>query len=165
MSKIHLVAAMGMQNEIGVDGHLPWQSPADMAHFRRTTENQIVVMGRKTAESLRKALPNRTNLVVTSWETAPHPGMIVAHSLTEAIGYAQRAGKDLYVIGGEGLYSEALPVADVLHLTHVLAIFPEADTHFPNVNLRQFHATWAESHPASDTEPHALLMVRYERPR
>ena len=123
-----LVAAMGRNGGIGFRGRMPWHLPAELKHFKRTTLGKPVVMGRKTWESIGKALPGRQNLVVTRNEAYAAEGCQVVASLVEAIETAEDT--EVMVIGGGELYRQALPLSSRMVLTTV-DIEPECDTWFP----------------------------------
>jgi len=132
MREIVIIAAIAQNGVIGKDNDLPWGKsyPEDLAHFKALTLNQTVVMGRNTYESilnkLKKPLPNRHNVVVTSRDIE---GVETAHSLYEIM---KSHDEDLYVIGGQRLYEVALPLASCLELTHILKDY-EGDTYFPEI--------------------------------
>ena len=95
-----LVAAVADNGVIGADGRLPWHLPDDLAHFRRVTTGNVVVMGRKTFESIGRPLPRRTNIVVTRQPGWSADGVIAASGLTEALDVAEEYDGDVMVIGG-----------------------------------------------------------------
>lgn len=109
---------------IGAGGDIPWSVPEDFAHFKRTTAGHPVVMGRLTWESLpKRPLPGRTNIVVSSHGrySVPGTGAVPAGTIGEALEIAANApgGDEIWVIGGSQIYSEALPVADVLEVSEI----------------------------------------------
>jgi dihydrofolate reductase len=118
--KLSLIAALDRHNAIGRDNAMPWHLPEDFRHFKALTLGKPILMGRKTAESLGRALPGRTNLVLTRSGAAPFAGMQAVASLAQARELAaQEAADELCVIGGGEVYRQLLAQADVLHLTHV----------------------------------------------
>lgn len=132
-SELILIAALGRNRAIGCRNQLCWYIPEDLARFRSITRDAAVIMGRKTWESLPPAvrpLPGRQNVVVTRQQDFKATGADVAHSLDAALRLASRP--KVFVIGGEQLYAEALPVATVLELTEV-DLEPEADAFFPEL--------------------------------
>ena len=129
-----LVAAVARNGVIGVDGGLPWHVPGDLPRFKAMTLGHVLVMGRKTYESIGRPLPDRTTIVVTrqpDW----HDGedVLVAHSVGEALTRAGELDEKVFVVGGAQIYAEALPLADRLELTHV-DLEPDGDTFFPPVD-------------------------------
>lgn len=138
MSKSIIIAAMDVNNGIGFEGNIPWHSPDDLRQFRKRTENHVVVMGRKTFDSLGKALPNRINVVLTrdlDYDSGDDDVRVDYMSdpkeLLERI--AKRwPDKDIYIMGGGEVYREFLPHVDELCISH----FPneyETDTTFPTI--------------------------------
>lgn len=134
-TKVSLIAAIGNNRELGKDNKLLWHIPQDLQRFRELTSGHTIVVGRRTFESIGRALPNRTNIVITHSASLTRPGLaklIVAHSLKEALDRAKELGEnEVFVIGGGQIYQEALPFADKLYLTIVDGTF-DADTFFPD---------------------------------
>jgi len=152
--EIVLVAAMGRNRVIGVDGGMPWHLPADLKHFKAVTMNHPIVMGRRTFESIGKALPGRRNIVLSRTLVEAPPGCELLASLEQVI-----EGVDsgpIMVIGGGELYRAALPLASRMELTFIDAA-PSGDTHFPDWS----HADWAlaamSRRPPDAANPHALV--------
>lgn len=129
---LSLIVAAGERNEIGKGGRMPWHLPADLKHFKKITLGKPVIMGRRTHESIGKALPGRQNIVVTRNTAYTAEGCDIAHSLKEALHLAGNAA-EVMVIGGATLYGEALPLTDRIYLTRVAGQF-EADTFFPHLD-------------------------------
>ena len=129
MSAISLIAALDRNHAIGRDGAMPWHLPDDLKRFKALTLGKPVLMGRKTALAIGRALPGRENLVLTRGDAAPFSGQCIVHSLDEAI--ARAAGAELAVIGGGEVYALALPRATHLHLTWVDVDVADADAFFP----------------------------------
>lgn len=160
---ISLIVAADENNVIGHHGALPWKLPADMQFFREKTKGHPIIMGRKTYESIGRALPNRLNVVVTRQEGFAAPGCKVVNSLIDAIGVASYAdGNDeIFVIGGGELYREVLPKADVVYLTRVHASV-EGDTTFPELG-----SEWKEverrEHLADAENPEAMTFLVYKK--
>lgn len=141
-----IVAAVGRNGVIGVDGHLPWKIPEDMARFKRVTMGHALVMGRETFESIGRPLPGRVNIVLTRRPGWSHEGTTTAGSLDEALERVSSLGVDAFIAGGAAVYRLALPVADRLEITEVDAE-PEGDTWFPAVDWSRWRETSRESHP------------------
>ncbi len=134
MITISLVAAMAHNRIIGNKNKLPWKLPADMKRFKELTRGKIVIMGRKTFESIGKPLPNRTNIVITS-QDIEIPGCIVSRGgdgpwLRALIAHLDGAPEEVMVIGGASVYQQFLPKADRIYLTYIDAEF-EGDATFP----------------------------------
>ena len=159
--RITLVAAMDRNRAIGVDGKLPWHLPDDLRRFKALTLGKPVLMGRKTAESLRRALPGRLNLVLTRSGRVPHAGMQAVASLAEAL--ARAAGAELMVIGGGEVYALALPLADRLELTDVDPRLPSAGGWFPPWRTADWRETRREAHAADGRHAHAFTFLGCDR--
>jgi dihydrofolate reductase len=145
---LSLIAAVARHRVIGQDNRLPWHLPGDMRHFRETTRGRPVIMGRKTWESLPekfRPLPGRLNVVVSGNPGYPAPGAVGAGSLVAAIEKAEGNGGEVFVIGGAGLYRQALPFAGRLYLTEIDAEFP-GDALFPEINSDEWREV-ERSHP------------------
>lgn len=141
---ISLIAAMANDYSIGIDNRIPWHLSEDLKHFKKVTLNKPVIMGRRTFESLGKALPQRTNIVVTTQEDYKAPDCIVVHSLNEAIKVAGNAN-EIMIIGGGQLYVEALTMADRMYLT-LIDLDAKGDTFFPVWKKEEWQEISRESH-------------------
>jgi len=162
--KICLLAALDRLNGIGRDNALPWCLPDDLKRFKALTLGKPVLMGRKTAESLGRALPKRRNLVLTRSGRVPFDGMEAVASLDDALAHAARDGaSELCVIGGGEVYAMSLPRATRLHLTHVDTVVEGCDAFFPGVDPVQWRAVAHEPHPADERHAFAFDFVDYER--
>lgn len=162
MTRLALIAALDRNFAIGKGNALPWHLPDDLKRFKALTLGKPILMGRKTAESLGRALPKRRNLVLTRGGRAPFEGMQAVASLDEALAIASAVGSDeLCVIGGGELYALALPLAARMYLTHVNAAIEGADAHFPDFDAGAWRITALEAHPADATHPFAFEFVDY----
>ncbi|WP_372018985.1 dihydrofolate reductase [Pseudoxanthomonas sp. 10H] len=159
-----LVAALDRRGGIGRGNDLPWRLPDDLKRFKALTLGKPVLMGRKTAESLGRALPGRTNLVLTRSGAVPFEGMRAVASLEAALEVARaEAAGELCVIGGGEVYALALPRADVLQLTEVDTVVVDADTFFPDWDRRQWREAARQAHPADARHAWAFDFVEYRR--
>ena len=146
--RVYLVAAVAANGVIGRDGQLPWHLPEDLKHFKRLTLGHPVIMGRRTWESLGRPLPGRDNIVVTHRAGYEAPGAAVANSLEAAL--ALCAGEPVvFVIGGQQLFAESLPMAAGLVLTEIYRDY-EGDTWFPPYDRSRWRETQRERHSAAD---------------
>lgn len=114
---IGIIAAVSSNGVIGIDGHLPFNYLEDLNHFKKTTLNTVVIMGRKTFESIKKPLPERVNIVVSSSVNYQKNNIKMASSLMDAISIASSYNKDIWLIGGNHIYTEGLRIADKIVLT------------------------------------------------
>ena len=156
-----IVVAVARNGVIGRDNQLPWRLPDDLRYFKQVTQGHAVIMGRRTWQSIGKALPGRRNIVVTRDRAFEAPGCVVAHSLAEAWKAAEGA-EEACVIGGTSLFEETLPSADVIHLTEVEADV-EGDTYFPPFDRGQWRETEIARHPADARNEYPFRIVRLER--
>ncbi|MCM2279455.1 MAG: dihydrofolate reductase [Oligoflexia bacterium] len=145
--RLSLVVACGRNREIGRDNRLLWSLPDDLKRFREITSGHPVILGRKTHESIGRALPGRRNIVISRQPGyAPAPGAETAASLREALELASEpGGGEIFVIGGAEIYRLALPEAGRIYLTRVEGSF-EADTFFPAWTAEEFVETSREWH-------------------
>ncbi len=126
---IAIIAAVGKMGELGKKGDLIWHIREDMQFFKKTTTGAAVIMGRKTFESLPKALPNRRNIVISSNRDYQAEGAEVVDSVEKAVELT--SGQTAFIIGGASIYKEFLPYAGTLYLTEIEAECQDADTYFP----------------------------------
>src|SRR5688572_29157185 len=147
-TRIYLIAALARNGVIGARGKLPWHLPEDLRHFKQLTLNHPVIMGRRTWESLGKALPRRENIVVTRRPGYETEGASVASSVEAAIALCMDEPL-AFVIGGAEIYAAALPLADGLVLTEIDQDF-EGDTRFPDWDRKQWRETQREAHTSSE---------------
>ena len=157
---ITLVVARATNGVIGRDGKLPWHLPADLKRFKVLTMGSVMVMGRKTFESLPGLLPGRRHIVLTRDGEWSAPGAEVAHGVEEALKLAH--GEPVSVIGGAQLFALFLPLADRIELTEVLQEVV-GDTLMPDPrDSGVWRAIAEEDHPAADGRP-AYRFVTLER--
>jgi dihydrofolate reductase len=158
---IVLVAALDRRGAIGKGNALPWHLPVDLKRFKALTLGKTVLMGRRTAESLGRALPKRSNIVLTRGGRVPFAGMTAVESVPAALACAGDA--PLFVIGGGEVYAATLPLATCLRLTHVDTVVEAADAFFPRWDPAQWRVVAREAHPADDRHAFAFEFVDYER--
>lgn len=132
--KISIVVAVSENNVIGNQNKIPWRISEDLKRFKKITTGHHIIMGRKTFESIGKALPNRKNIVVTRNKKILSKEVEVVYSLKEALITAKNAGEnEAMIIGGAQIYKQALPIADRIYLTKVKMKI-DGDTYFPKLN-------------------------------
>ena len=132
-----VIAAMGTNRVIGVGGGLPWRLPEDQKRFKALTMGHAIIMGRKTYDSIGRALPGRRSIVVSRQVGLALPGCEVVSSFEAALALVEGHDTLPFVIGGEALYAAALEVATRLFLTLVPAA-PQGDAYFPELDLTQW---------------------------
>ncbi|NKG34960.1 dihydrofolate reductase [Acinetobacter junii] len=145
---VHVVA-MDKNNCIGKGNALPWHISADLKHFKAITQGGVVIMGRKTLESMGRVLPNRVNWVITRDPSWQFEGVKVAHSIEDALNEAltdvQHSEKaSLFIIGGGEIFTQTLNIADRLELTHV-DLDVQGDAHYPKIS-EDFQKVNSEHH-------------------
>jgi len=129
---ISIIAAIGKNRELGKNNKLLWHIPEDFKKFKQLTSGHIVIMGRKTFESIGKPLPNRINIIVTRNRSWTPLGCTVCYSLEEAINLAKKKINEIFIIGGAEIYKQGIQYADKLYLTLVNQEYPDADAFFPD---------------------------------
>lgn len=157
-----LIAALDRNRAIGRANELPWRLPDDLKRFKALTLGKPLLMGRKTAESLGRALPGRLNLVLTRSGRVPFDGMRAVGSIDQALQVAADEGSgDLCVVGGGEIYGLCLARADRMHLTHVDTVVEGADAFFPSFDPAHWRVLARETHPADARHAHAFEFVDY----
>jgi dihydrofolate reductase len=161
---ISAIAAMSRNRVIGVDNDLPWNLPADMKYFMRTTRHHHVIMGRKTFESMGTPLKNRTNIVITREAFYTASGILVAHSLQEALQIADsHAETEVFIIGGAEIYRLALPLLDRIYLTEIDLVVEHGDAFFPELDLSEWTLVREENHEPDEKNLYSYSFKIYEK--
>jgi dihydrofolate reductase len=156
---VTILAAVARNGVIGVGGGLPWHLPDELRRFKERTLGHVLVMGRRTYESIGRPLPGRTTVVVTrqpDWHVDSEL-VVTAASLSDALATAAALDDEVFVVGGAEVYAAALPLADRLELTHVDAA-PDGDTAFPEVE-------WDDWREVGREPGEGWTAVTYERVR
>ena len=163
MPQVSLIAALDRNFAIGKDNDLPWHLPADLRRFKALTLGKPLLMGRRTAESLGRALPGRRNLVLTRSGRVPFDGMQAVASLDDALQLADDDhASDLCVIGGGEVFAMTLPIARRMHLTWVDTVVDGADAFFPRFDPGRWEVVARESHAADAKHAVPFEFVDYE---
>lgn len=160
--RIHMIVAVAKNGVIGREGAMPWRIPEDLKRFKAITMGHPIVMGRRTWASIGRPLPGRENLVITRQKDFQAEGATVVHSLSDAMEHARaRGASDLFVIGGGEIYRQALPLAQVAHVTRVHAEV-EGDVTFPDLDPG-WHEIDREGRSQTEPIPLRYDFVTYER--
>lgn len=159
---VSLIVAYSSNRTIGKDNTLPWRLPGDLAHFKRTTMGCPVIMGRKTWESLGKALPGRRNIVITRQDNYQATGAETAASLDQALTIT-RDNDEVFVIGGAQIYEYSLPFADRIVATEVHATI-DGDAFFPPLDASIWQETVRCTQPAENGLSYDLVEYRRKSP-
>lgn len=159
---LELVVAVSENDVIGRGNQLPWHLPVDLRHFKSLTVGKPVLMGRRTYESIGRALPARTNIVLSRSAGFAPADCLVVKDLVEARA-AAGAVAALMVIGGADIYRQCLPLAARIHLTLVHTRIEDGDAVFSGWRGREWRETSRERHEADDKNAHACSFVTLER--
>ncbi len=167
MTELAIIVAVAENGVIGSNNALPWKLPEDLQNFKRITMGKPVVMGRKTYESIGRPLPGRTNIVVTRNVSFRAEGVLVVHSIDEALALASEVAAsagvaEAIVMGGADLYAATIPAADRLYITEVHASV-EGDAVLPTIDWTRWREVCREHRVAQSPNPYDYSFVRYER--
>lgn len=157
---LSLIVAMSKNSVIGKSGGLPWRLRSDLQRFKKITMGHTLIMGRKTFDSIGRALPGRRTIVISRSMTAREQ-IEVASSLAEAL-QMSRQDPEPFVVGGGEVYKLALPLADRIYLTRVDAII-DGDTLFPELDFKQYTLNQREQFAANDTDEYSHTFEIWER--
>jgi dihydrofolate reductase len=167
--EIAIVVAFANNQVIGKDNKLLWHLPADMRFFKNLTSGHIIIMGRKTYDSIGKPLPNRENIVISRDEKLSIEGCIVVNSLEKAIEKAKEINESLskenkktaFVIGGEQIYKLAIGLAHKLYITKIKANF-EGDAFFPKFDFDNWEITEKIDHKKDEKNQFDYHFLTYQ---
>lgn len=159
---ISLIAAVGKNNELGLDNHLIFNIPGDLKFFRNTTLDKTVIMGRKTYESIGKPLPKRINIVVSN-SLKETDGITIINSFEEVLEKYLNSEEEVFIIGGESLYNYFINYAQNIYLTKVYAN-AVADKYFPSFDENNYNQTLLGENKENNLEyKHILYRRKNER--
>ena len=164
MIDIKIIVAKDTNDIIGRRNALPWSLPADTARFKEITYGHPVIMGRNTYESIGHPLPGGTNIVITSKEIKIK-GVTVVHSLEDALFFAEGEDSEVFIIGGEMVYNEALLVASHLYITEVYVEILDGDASFPEIEKIQWREVERKFIPVDNENIYDMDFVVYHRIR
>lgn len=160
---VALIVAASENGGIGRDGRVPWHLRDDLKNFKRVTMGHHLIVGRKTYESIGKALPGRKMVIVSRNEDYEAEGCEVAHSMEAALGLAfERGEEEAFVAGGAEMYALALPLAQRMYYTQVMAAV-EADIFFPSFAEDDWEEVEAVAYAAGDGNDHDFIVNVLER--
>ena len=145
--QLSAIVATDRKGTIGKQGDIPWYLPADLKFFKRITTGHPIIMGRKTFRSIGRPLPKRTNIVLTRDAFFAASGVVVCHSLSEALAQpAVAESEEAFIIGGGELYRSSLSVVATVYLTLVDAEIDGGDAFFPKLDPTEWQEVWSEGH-------------------
>ncbi len=160
---ISLIAAMDENRVIGSNNEMPWHLPEDLKYFKRVTMGHPVIMGRKTFESIGRALPGRTNIVVSRQTDYTAKGCTIVNSIEEVMELIERnPDEEYFVIGGAEIFRALLSVADRLYITFIYEKF-EGDTVFPPFNMNEWELVSTKPGIRNEENPYDYEFLIYER--
>jgi dihydrofolate reductase len=161
--RISLVVAAARNGVIGLGGEIPWKLPNDQRFFRKLTTGHAIIIGRKTFDSIGKALPGRKNLVLSRSPHEPVADVEFFEELANAIEWARDQGlSECFIAGGEAIYREGLSMADSIYITRVDAE-PEGDTFFPAIDEGVWRCIDRQPHAIDDRHAHAFAIETWIR--
>ncbi len=157
--RLSIIAAMDRNRLIGKDNALPWQLPADLAFFKRTTMNKPIIMGRKTFESIGRPLPGRRNIIITRNTAYQAEGCECFASVDDALHHLGDIDEAM-LIGGASLYAQNMQRAARLYITEIHAEF-DGDAWFPPIDPAIWQPVWREDHAADERNAYDYSFVKY----
>lgn len=162
-----MIVATANNNVIGKDNDMPWHLPADLAYFKKVTLGKPIIMGRKTYESIGRALPGRRNIVISRDINYTAEGVDTVTSVEGALALVDgsngnEAVDEIMVIGGGAIYAHCLPKADRLYVTHIEATI-DGDTQFPDYESDNWKKVSNELRDADEKNIYPLEFCIYER--
>lgn len=155
---VSMIVAKGTNNEIGGNNDLLWYIPSDLKFFKATTMGKSIIMGRKTFQSLPKALPGRKNIVISRDASFDAPGAFVVTDINEALKASET--DEVFIIGGASIYEAYFPMADKLYITEVDFQSDKADVFFPQVDLSLWKAQLLDEGEENGLKYRHILYVR-----
>lgn len=163
---IAIIVAVSENQVIGINNDLPWRLPADLKYFKNLTTGHTVVMGRKTFDSIGKALPNRRNIVVSrNPETCPEGVECITRldAIPELATQQALDSKIVFIIGGDTIYKQTLHLADTIYLTRVHTHIPEGNAFFQELNPNEWELRESEFHSSDEKNDYDYTFEKYTR--
>lgn len=158
---LSIIVAYDRNKTIGKDNRLPWRIPNDLAYFKRLTTGKTVVMGRKTFKSIGRPLPNRTNIVLSRDKDFEFEGVKKLDSLEKIVQLGQGTEDEMFIIGGDSIYKQALPFVQKLYITFIDENF-DGDTFFPEFESSKWKLVSEEKGEKNEKNPYDYYFRVYE---
>lgn len=155
---VSMIVARGKNNEIGGNNDLLWHIPSDLKFFKATTMGKSIIMGRKTFQSLPKALPGRKNIVISRDPSFDAPGATVVTDTKSALNESET--DEVFIIGGASIYEAFFPIAEKLYITEVDFETDKADVFFPETDLSEWESTLLDEGEENGLKFRHILYVR-----
>ncbi len=160
---LKILVAFDENRVIGKNNTLIWHLPADLKRFKSLTTGHVIIMGRKTFEAIGKSLPNRTTIVISRQADLNLEGVIIAHSVEEAILKAKSLTRDdIFIVGGAEIYALSLPLADQILVTQLHDVF-EGDAFFPEIPLDTWEVSERERGVTDEKNAYQYTYLTYSR--
>ncbi|MDA2937495.1 dihydrofolate reductase [Acidobacteria bacterium AH-259-A15] len=159
--RLSIIAAVSANQVIGRNNTIPWRLPADLKRFKSLTMGHHLLMGRKTFESIGRPLPGRTTVVITHRNDYAPKGVLVAHSLNEAVKMAS-GDDEVFIAGGAQIYRQTLARATRLYLTLIHEEF-EGDTYFPEINESDWLLSSKDAREPDEENPYRYSFLVYDK--
>ena len=160
---LKILVAFDENRVIGKNNALIWHLPADLKRFKALTTGHVIIMGRKTYESIGRPLPNRTTVVISRQQDLKIEGVILAHSVEEAILKAKSISRDdIFIVGGAEIYQLSLPLADQILVTQLHDIF-EGDAFFPEISPEIWEVAEQERGVTDEQNAYQFSYITYAR--
>ncbi len=160
---LKILVAFDENRVIGKNNALIWHLPADLKRFKALTTGHVIIMGRKTFESIGRPLPNRTTIVISRQKDLQIEGVILAHSVEEAILKAKSITRDdIFIVGGAEIYTLSMPLADEILVTQLHDIF-EGDAFFPAIASDQWEVVETERGVTDEQNAYQFSYLTYRR--
>lgn len=163
--KITLIAAISRESAIGIDNQLPWHLPSDLAFFKAQTLGRPIVMGRKTWDSIGRALPGRLNIVISrqSRQALALPEAVELYASIEEALSSLAAHEEVMIIGGAAIFAETISIADQLIINRIDTSIPEADTYFPEIDQTIWTCAERQTIPSDESNEFAQYREFWKR--
>lgn len=158
---LSIIVAIDENYSIGKNNQLPWHLPADLKYFKAVTTGHTIIMGRKTYESMGKALPNRRNIVVSRQTSLSLPDAELVHSLEEAISLCS-PDEETFIIGGAEIFKQALPLISCMYITRIHHQF-EADTYLEGIDWNEWQEVSRDDREADEKNPYTYSFLKYQK--
>ncbi|WIF94904.1 dihydrofolate reductase [Caminicella sporogenes] len=159
---ISIIAAMDKNGLIGKNGVLPWHLPKDLEYFKKVTTGHIVIMGRKTYESLGKPLQKRRNIVLTNNKSFKADGVEIVYSVEEALSKIYKKDEEVFIIGGKKIYEQFISVSNKLYITKIEYEF-KGDTYFPYIDYNDWELVSIKRGILDELNPYKYYYYIYKR--
>jgi dihydrofolate reductase len=160
--KVSIIVASSLNDVIGVNNQLPWHLPADLKYFKNLTTGHAIVMGRKTFDSIGRALPNRENIVITRSKKKSNESIIFAHSIEESLDYCNKFD-EVFIIGGDNIYQQTIGTANLIYRTKVHTIITAGEAFFPILDATIWQLSSSDFHAKDDKNEFDYTFEIYER--